>query len=292
MPAVNSQYNNEARFLYLKKRPYIAWPTVFLLAACLLLIATSWALVLSAHIPLWLGCILNCTAYYYLFAPLHDGLHRALSTNPIINEVIATIPMLVIVGMPSGVGFARMFHTQHHIQCGHPQLDPDLEISSNPKNAFSTWFIWGSQYFAYYEKYKESIPALSFRYIRLQMALVLILASTGLYFFPLQLLFLWIVPVLFMAWMIALVFSYLPHHAHKHVPSEDSMSLYQTTCNRIGWEWLLTPLMQYQNYHLAHHLYPLVPFYRYRSIWNARLKQHEEYKPAEVHAFSNKPTYY
>ncbi|HEV3129231.1 MAG TPA: 2Fe-2S iron-sulfur cluster-binding protein, partial [Solirubrobacteraceae bacterium] len=32
-------------------------------------------------------------------------------------------------------------------------------------------------------------------------------------------------------------------------------------------EWLLTPLMLSQNYHLVHHLHPSVPFYRYLKTW-------------------------
>lgn len=36
---------------------------------------------------------------------------------------------------------------------------------------------------------------------------------------------------------------------------------------RMGWEWLLTPLLLYQNYHLIHHLYPTVPFYKIHDAW-------------------------
>jgi ferredoxin len=37
-------------------------------------------------------------------------------------------------------------------------------------------------------------------------------------------------------------------------------------------EWLFTPLMLAQNYHLVHHLHPSVPFYRYAKTW----RQNEE----------------
>jgi len=54
-------------------------------------------------------------------------------------------------------------------------------------------------------------------------------------------------------------------------------------------EWLLTPVLLYQNYHLVHHLYPTVPFYRYISIWRARLSFHESQNPAVVDALSLRP---
>jgi ring-1,2-phenylacetyl-CoA epoxidase subunit PaaE len=36
---------------------------------------------------------------------------------------------------------------------------------------------------------------------------------------------------------------------------------------RVGMEWLFTPLMLSQNYHLVHHLHPSVPFHRYLATW-------------------------
>ena len=41
----------------------------------------------------------------------------------------------------------------------------------------------------------------------------------------------------------------------------------KTTRNRVGLEWLMTPALLYQNYHLVHHLHPLIPFYRYIAVW-------------------------
>ena len=29
----------------------------------------------------------------------------------------------------------------------------------------------------------------------------------------------------------------------------------------------MTPVLLYQNYHLVHHLHPLIPFYRYIAVW-------------------------
>lgn len=42
---------------------------------------------------------------------------------------------------------------------------------------------------------------------------------------------------------------------------------YRATRNRVGAEWLFTPVLLSQNYHLVHHLHPLVPFYRYLRTW-------------------------
>ena len=54
----------------------------------------------------------------------------------------------------------------------------------------------------------------------------------------------------------------------------------KTTRNRIGWELLLTPALLYQNYHLVHHLHPLVPFYRYLTVWRRNEPRYLEGGPA------------
>ena len=54
---------------------------------------------------------------------------------------------------------------------------------------------------------------------------------------------------------------------------------WQATNNRIGMEWLLTPVLLYQNYHLVHHLYPLAPFYRYIRLWKMAEEYHLSHQP-------------
>jgi fatty acid desaturase len=54
-------------------------------------------------------------------------------------------------------------------------------------------------------------------------------------------------------------------------------------------EWLLTPLLTYQNYHLVHHLYPTVPFYRYRRLWESRADWHNAQQPSTVAPFRLTP---
>ena len=66
-------------------------------------------------------------------------------------------------------------------------------------------------------------------------------------------------------------FDYLPHNGLNLTASEDR---FKATRNRIGLERLLSPLLLYQNYHLVHHLHPVVPFHRYLAVW---LRNEDEY---------------
>jgi ring-1,2-phenylacetyl-CoA epoxidase subunit PaaE len=59
-------------------------------------------------------------------------------------------------------------------------------------------------------------------------------------------------------------FDWLPQHGLADTQRTDR---YRATRNRVGAEWLFTPVLLSQNYHLVHHLHPSVPFHRYLRTW-------------------------
>jgi len=69
--------------------------------------------------------------------------------------------------------------------------------------------------------------------------------------------------------LLAWWFDWLPHHG---LQDTQRSNRYRATRNRVGMEWLFTPVLLSQNYHLVHHLHPSVPFYRYLRTW----KRNEE----------------
>jgi fatty acid desaturase len=94
---------------------------------------------------------------------------------------------------------------------------------------------------------------------------------------------LWLLPTRISSALFVIMFVFLPHAPFFATAKEDE---YQASNIRVGWEWLLTPLMAYQNFHLAHHLYPRVPFYRLSMVWHSRLGHHLANDPFFVKAFS------
>jgi ring-1,2-phenylacetyl-CoA epoxidase subunit PaaE len=79
--------------------------------------------------------------------------------------------------------------------------------------------------------------------------------------------------IIFLAW----AFDWLPHHGLHHKPTEDKL---KTTRNRVGREWLMSPVLLYQNYHLVHHLHPIVPFHKYVKVWRRNEERYLEGDPA------------
>lgn len=82
-----------------------------------------------------------------------------------------------------------------------------------------------------------------------------------------------------LTWL-AFWFDWLPHHG---LEATNRDSRLHTTRNIVGAEWLMTPLLFSQNYHLVHHVHPIVPFYRYVQAWR---HGEEDYLAAEPHLVS------
>ena len=86
------------------------------------------------------------------------------------------------------------------------------------------------------------------------------------------------IAVVLLAWW----FDWLPHHGLAETQRENR---YRATRARVGMEWLFTPLMLSQNYHLVHHLHPSIPFYRYVAAWRRNEEAYLDREPAIATVF-------
>lgn len=272
-------------FRRLRARPMYAWPTIILMLACLGTVYASWALVLMDVVPVWMGCVMNCVAMYYLFSPIHDAIHRSMTQSNRLNDFFMWFILLPIVPFSNG-RLLRVMHMQHHRFANDPERDPDHWTMTAPFKMFWIWFLWDFYYLIFYLRRKEYFKEIDAGNPVRDTAWVWSLAFFIGFFYPQEVIFLWFVPSRLMAWLIAAVFMYLPHWPHD---IEHADAPYQATHLRAGFEWLLTPLLCWQNYHLVHHLYPTVPFYRYRRIWQARQAWHESHEPSTVAPFRRRP---
>lgn len=268
----------------LRKKPLVAWPTVLLLLATQVTLVLVWYGVLTGQLALWQGCLIAIVAYYGKFTPAHDSMHRAVSSKGWINDLVLYATMFFYLPFTSGKLLGLM-HMQHH-RFANDDLDPDHDLVKRWYNVLFLWFVWDLRYLYIYLKNRQHYPPISLP--RIVVELIVGFGTMGILaiFFPLEVLFLWLIPTRIMGWLICLVFMYLPHVPHT---IKDKDAPYQATLMRQGWEWLLTPIMMYQNFHLVHHLYPTVPFYRYKKVWQAAEQYHEAQQPAKVRAFGVRP---
>jgi fatty acid desaturase len=260
--------------------PRLAWPTVALLVFGLALwVASSAAYLASGGWPWWAALAVNAVASYLLFTVAHDAAHHAAATDSRANRWIGRLAV-PLFAPTSSFPVWRFIHMQHHRFTNHADgSDPDRYTMAGPAwQRLPRWATIDLQYLVFYWRRQDGRPAAEQREQLLAMALLLVVTvaavATGhgwdivvLVYAPSRL------AILYLAW----AFDYLPHHHLHHTPEQDR---FKATRNRIGFERLLTPLLLYQNYHLVHHLHPVIPFYRYIKVWRRNEEAYLEGDPA------------
>jgi fatty acid desaturase len=246
--------------------PALAWPTVGVFAAAVAIWCTSGALAIAGIWPWPLSVLFNTAAAFALFTVVHEACHRTLSTNAAVNAWLGRIAMLFF-GPYAGFGMFRFIHMQHHRFTNHHDgSDPDHYASTGRGwRLLLRWLTLDLNYVRFYAARRATRPraevaeALAVPVLVGSAQLALVFAGQGFW-----VLVLWLLPSRLSGLLLSWSFDYLPHHGLHHTPSEDRL---KTTRNRVGAERLLTPLLLYQNYHLVHHLHPIIPFYRYIAVW-------------------------
>lgn len=259
--------------------PRVAWPTVALLVGGIALFAGSTALAVAGLWPMWLGAAANAVAAYLLFTVSHDAAHHAASSDDALNRWIGRISTPFFAPEASFAVW-RFIHMQHHRFTNHRDgSDPDAYTMAGPGwQRPLRWLTIDVAYVAFFLRHAGSRPRAEMVGLAVQWVVVGAIAAfaiaTG---HGVALLVLWVVPQRLAIVWLAYAFDYLPHHGLHHRPTEDRL---KTTRNRIGGERWISPLLLYQNYHLVHHLHPVVPFYRYLAVWRRNEDTYLDGEPA------------
>ncbi len=281
--------DNEALFKQLTTRPQVAWPTVALFVFVVVGLVTSTYCVFQEIIPTWLAIAFNTLFTYQAFTVLHDATHNSLSLNKTINNTLGRMATFILSPVLS-FRVMRFVHMQHHRFANDPVKDPDHWVATGAPWTFPfRWLVLDLSYPIFYlrnnvwkTRPKSEVQSQLIS-LAIGMATFVAIYQAG---FLMDALLLWLLPARIAIFFLAMAFDFLPHYPHAASAQEDQ---YKASNNRMGFEWLLTPLLLGQNYHLVHHLYPTVPFYRYIKVWRAKEKTHLQNQPLIVTAFSLKP---
>ncbi|HEY9627593.1 MAG TPA: fatty acid desaturase [Coleofasciculaceae cyanobacterium] len=220
--------------------------------ACLIITvwATSLALLMAwttaeQHLS-WTILAVFWQAFLYtgLFITAHDAMHRAVfPRHPQINHLIGAFALL-IYGLFS-YKYLLKAHWQHHDHPASP-LDPDFHDGKH-KNGFAWYLYFVKRYWSWW---------------RLLGLIVVYHAMHQLLHVPeYNLRWFWVVPSLLSSVQLFYFGTFLPHRepATGYWNSFRAQSTYRP--------WLLSFLACYHfGYHLEHHEYPHVPWWRLPAI--------------------------
>ncbi len=275
--------DKERYFQALQEAPALAWPTMALFALSVGIIAVASRMTLSGAWPLWVATLANGIAMYTLFSVAHDGSHRAISRYQWLNELIGRVAIMMLLPIAPFEG-VRWLHMQHHRYTNSPK-DPDSFVHHIPWYRMPLQFAMiDASYLVYFirhggEHFRRSRQPVMI-YSLVFFGLIATLTALG---YGWQVFFLWFLASRLGLMLIAYVFSYLPHSPGNVTAQQN---VYRASTIRRGWEWLLTPVLVYQNYHLMHHLFPTAPFYNYLKLWHLKYDEFAQQHPAVQEAFA------
>lgn len=246
--------------------PAVAWPTVGLFFGALLLGLGSTIGYLDFGLPVAAAVAINAVASFAMFTVLHDASHHALGRSDAINEIFGRLSLPFVTGLGTFSLFS-FIHIEHHRNTNETDgSDPDHWCCAGPRwQRPLRWMTLDAFYIVYWlrnlhRRPRREVVEMAFTFIAVVGLLGFAVAELGL----VPVLVLFVLPQRIAVFLLAYAFDYLPHHS---LPDTARGNRYRATRNRIGLEWLLTPVMLSQNYHLVHHLHPSIPFYAYVRAW-------------------------
>jgi len=233
-------------------------PTCWLFIVALGGLASGTAAYLSGQLPAWATIAINAASIYLLFTVMHDSMHRTAHESRFINDLLGRLSALPLtVTMP----LFRAVHYEHHSHTNDPERDPDLIVSRRPRWALPLWclaivFEYRRQYFGrrMWRDRSELIEASAMECFL--VGAMIVAAATGTFE---ALAIVWLGPALIAVAALALAFDFLPHYPY------ESQERYLDT--RVYPGRILNALLLGQNYHLVHHLWTTIPWYRYQRVF-------------------------
>lgn len=241
-------------------RHEIEWPTIALFVALVM----GWVISTYAFVhfrgPFWvLSPLANILCVHGTFTILHEASHKNIcrTRHAWVNALL---------GMFAGIALHGAFeqfigiHLKHHASVNDPDQDPDYH-ARGPLGPLR-FVIWAGTVVHYFN---EFIRLRLWRGRRLWLIVVPYLIITGLYaaawfggWVP-EVLVLYTLPSIVGAVFTVFFFDYLPHHPHADRSRYGNAVVYDLPL----WNWFFMG----HSFHIVHHLWPSIPWYRYHTAY-------------------------
>ena len=245
--------------------PTLSWPIVGIFTLSLAVFAGTSVAAVNHAAPAAATIAASSVAIFMMFTVLHDASHYSISSHRWVNIAFGRVAMLFVSPLISFSAFA-FIHIEHHRNTNDDDSDPDHFVSAATYWQLPFRFpIMDLPYLSCLARNikrrpRSEIAETAFLMSATVIAIAAAAVSGHLWMFAVV----YLIPSRVAMFVLAWWFDWLPHHDLDDTPRENR---YRTTRNRMGSEWILTPLLLSQNYHLVHHLHPSIPFYRYVAAW-------------------------
>lgn len=230
-------------------------PTVWLFAIDLVAYAAVCLSLWHGLIPRELAALLALLCLYCFYTVSHEAVHGNAHPDRRINLWLGRIAAAI-----EGLSFPlfRIIHLQHHAFTNDSERDPDFVIGRQPRWLLPLWAVVRLAHDNHFMlrrklwqgKRRQLIEHLVT--VALQAAVVAGCVVAGHVEFVL---FVWLGPVVISGVLLELTGAWAVHYPHTSTHPLESTRMFRGR--------LLQVLMLNQNYHLVHHLWPRIPWFRY-----------------------------
>lgn len=247
-----------------------------------LMSAVVWVAVIilgvTGAIPLWLGLIVNTVVATTFYMPMHEAAHGNImgrsKGSKFFEDLIGSL-----CSIPLGFAYKphRASHMRHHAHTNDPLRDPDHFTAGPMSGVLTAWLgqvmlISLLPVFAFIPPARRLIPKRmqismasagdrrdGLRQLRFWLFTTVALILAVLTGFGWPALLLWYIPSRVQALWLLFIFAWYPHH-----PADDAGRYGHT---RIAVFPGSGVLIRGHDHHAVHHLFPRVPHYRLRALW-------------------------
>lgn len=232
------------------------------------LFATLLVLGAQGLAPWWLLSPVQVALAYGMFIAMHDAAHGSIGGSARLNWLDEVVGWLVAGVFLSSYSFFRWSHLQHHANVNHPEKDPDYWVAgpSLPIVFLRCMSVIPGYYLRLLraDRSVESSRRAQRNTVLGALPVLTLIVAYGVVAGPAALLALWVGPALLASGMLGYIFDYLPHHPHG---AQDRFG----NARFAPASWRERPIVYAltlgQTHHPIHHLFPSVPWYRYRSLY-------------------------
>lgn len=246
------------------------WPTLVVFASVLMALAAVAVLTLGGHLSYWAAVPINGILIYYIFTPLHEAVHGNIAgrhrDRVWIEKLVGHVSGFVLLAPYPGF---RALHLHHHANTNDPVEDPDYWVRSRTwLGQFVRSLVIQPVYILHLWKIARdpgTLRAFAWEMVYL-FSYVLIVFVAWLLGFAREVLLLWILPGYIGVVLCPMALDWPVHHPHS------GRGRYVDTAVLLfprPFGLLMNVILSGHAYHLIHHLYPRLPFYRYGTAWRA-----------------------
>ena len=241
---------------------YIAWPTIIYAFFCFILFIACLVGVANHLIPLWLAFVINTILAYMAFTPFHEAAHGNIKGKnyylKFLEIAIGYMMGLMLIGPFHSFTF---IHLTHHAHTNQDKEDPDFWVHGN--NIFTSFLRCLTILFYYYWFFftsKKRAAKAVFNISIVAIIMFLLFMSVFAYYSSFTaLLIAWVIPSVLANGLLAFILDYMPHYPHKTIERYKN--------SNVVYGKIIYLLSMAHSFHVVHHAWPKIPFYRYKQVF-------------------------